>query len=256
MSTTTTLSDYLVWAGMSKTQAQIFVYLYQYGPKPASAVARTIGGERTNTYKLIETMIRQWYIAPTTIRGVKQFFVADKHVLRHHIEHEKSQITTKEQFLPHIEQWLAQLDQERISPLPVMRFFQGGNEIKSMIHDMTTQITSQNLKMIRLFATNTLESQVGSIWFGEYGNELIEFVDSQKIAVETHIVNGIMLLEQMIQSYDTRILSDLPAWQSSLMIVLIWSISYIMIFKHQPAWIKIESPELSQVLGFFLKTTR
>ncbi|HMY81156.1 MAG TPA: helix-turn-helix domain-containing protein [Candidatus Absconditabacterales bacterium] len=248
-----TISEYLISLGLSSSQAMIFVYLYQYGPKPASSVARNIGGERTNVYKLIETMIRQGYLAQTTIKGVKQFFVPDKNVLRNHNEHQKQELTSKEQLLPQLEHALMQIDQERMSPLPAMRFFQGASDIKTMIHDLIQHIHHTSLKMIRLFSTNTIESQVSKDHFGLYTQELMEYIDKQNIVVEMHLGNGIMLLEQMIQSYDISLINQLPAGQSSLMIIVAGSISYIILFKHQPAGIKIESPELSHVLTFFLK---
>jgi hypothetical protein len=69
-------------------------------------------------------MMRHGYISETTIKGTKQFFIADKNVLRNQIEHHKRQLIEKEQLLPKLEQELAQLDLERISPLPAMRFYQ------------------------------------------------------------------------------------------------------------------------------------
>jgi sugar-specific transcriptional regulator TrmB len=55
----TSIYELLKQIGLSFTQAQIFLTLYQYGPKPASSVAKIIGGERTNIYKIIQTLIRQ-----------------------------------------------------------------------------------------------------------------------------------------------------------------------------------------------------
>ena len=57
----------------------------------------------------------------------------------------------------------------------------------------------------------------------------------------------------MVKSYDKHLLSDLPAGQASLMVYIIGSVVYIMLFKAQPAAIKIESQELSDVMGFLLK---
>jgi hypothetical protein len=69
-------------------------------------------------------MIRHGYISETTIKSTKQFYIADKNVLRNQIEHQKKQLIEKEQVLPELEQELLKLDQERISPLPAMRFYQ------------------------------------------------------------------------------------------------------------------------------------
>lgn len=110
--------------GLTSTQSEIFLYLYQFGPKPASSVAKHIGSERTNTYKTIETMMRHGLLAETSIQGTKQFYVPDKQVLRHQIEQQKQLLLAQESLLPELEQSLAQLDTTRLSPLPAMRFFQ------------------------------------------------------------------------------------------------------------------------------------
>lgn len=238
---------------LNEIQSQIFIYLYSHGPKPASAVARNIGGERTNTYKLIETMIRHGYISETTIKSTKQFYIADKNVLRNQIEHQKKQLIEKEQVLPELEQELSKLDQERISPLPAMRFYQWKSDIELIVKDMIQQIDKQQLKMIRIFSTNTLESQVEQITLEYYASPFIQFLSTQRIHTEIHLANGILLLEHMSIDHEIEILRSLPAGQNSLMIIIIWNISYILLFKHQPAGIKIESPELSEVLKFFLK---
>ncbi len=110
--------------GLTSTQSEIFLYLYQFGPKPASSVAKHIHAERTNTYKTIETMMRHGLVAETILGGTKQFYVPDKTVLRHQIEHQQQTLQTKQQLLPQIEQELARIESDRISPLPAMRFFQ------------------------------------------------------------------------------------------------------------------------------------
>lgn len=80
-----------------------------------------------------------------------------------------------------------------------------------MIHDLIQHIHHTSLKMIRLFSTNTIESQVSKDHFGLYTQELMEYIDKQNIVVEMHLGNGIMLLEQMIQSYDISLINQLPA---------------------------------------------
>lgn len=94
----------LTQLGFTSTQSEIFLYLYQYGPKPASSVAKKIGSERTNTYKIIETMMRHGLVAETNIQNTKQFYIPDKQVLRHQLEHQKQLIQTQETVLLDIEQ--------------------------------------------------------------------------------------------------------------------------------------------------------
>lgn len=238
---------------LTLTQSEIFVYLYQFGPKPASSVAKHIGVERTNTYKTIETMMRHGLVAETIQQGTKQFYIADKAVLRHQIDHHKKTIQAQETLLPTLEQELARLDDGRISPLPAMRFFQWKEQFWPLVDDIIHTIDSHGYKLVRCFATNTLESQVWSQQFGAYAGDLLSYLDTHQIGVELYLGNGILLLEHMIKTYDKDLLQGLPAGQNSLMILVVWSVVYIILFKSQPAAIKIESQELSDVIGFLLK---
>lgn len=247
------LTNSLSQLGLTSTQSEIFLYLYQFGPKPASSVAKHIWSERTNTYKTIETMMRHGLLAETTIQGTKQFYVPDKQVLRHQIEHQKQLVLAQESLLPELEQSLAQLDTTRLSPLPAMRFFQGKDEFGQLIDDMISLITTRDYKLIRCFATNTLESQAWSKTFSSYADRLLTYFEQHQIGVELYLGNGVLLLEHMIKSYDKTLLSDLPAGQASLMVYVIGSVVTIMLFKQQPAGIKIESQELSDVIAFLLK---
>jgi sugar-specific transcriptional regulator TrmB len=61
MSLTQLLSQF----DLTPKQADAFIYLYQYGPKPASTIAKAIGDERTNTYKMLELLVRRGLIAQT-----------------------------------------------------------------------------------------------------------------------------------------------------------------------------------------------
>jgi hypothetical protein len=58
------------------------------------------------------------------VAGTKNFYIPDKNVLRHQIEHQKSLVLQQESLLPKLEQNLSNIDKQRISPLPAMRFFQ------------------------------------------------------------------------------------------------------------------------------------
>ena len=238
---------------LTSTQSDIFLYLYQFGPKPASSVAKHIHVERTNTYKTIETMMRHGLVAETFVWGTKQFYIPDKSVLRHQIEHQQQTLQAKAQILPQLEQELAKIESDRISPLPAMRFFQGKEEFWQLVDDMITIIQRYDYKLIRCFATNTLESQTGSQLFGSYAHHLLEYFETHQIWIELYLGNGILLLEQMIKTYDKSLLHDLPAGQNSLMITIIWPVVYIILFKQYPVAIKIEGQELSDVINFLLK---
>jgi len=49
--------------GFSKKHAEVFLILYKYGARPASFVAKMIGEERTNSYKILQALVREGFIA-------------------------------------------------------------------------------------------------------------------------------------------------------------------------------------------------
>lgn len=57
------ITELLQHVGLSKKHAEVFVLLYTYGAKPASVIARMLGEERTNTYKILQTLVREGFVA-------------------------------------------------------------------------------------------------------------------------------------------------------------------------------------------------
>jgi hypothetical protein len=47
--------------------------------------------------------------------------------------------------------------------------------------------------------------------FGSYASTLLRYLDEHQIGVELYLGNGILLLEQMIKTYDKKLLADVPA---------------------------------------------
>ena len=69
--------------------------------------------------------MRQGLVAETTKQKVKHFYVPNKNVLRDRILHNKKEIEKQEKLLPMIENELSKRDEQRVSPIPKMRFFEG-----------------------------------------------------------------------------------------------------------------------------------
>jgi len=53
------LNKLLTELGFSDKHTEIFLLLYQYGSKPASTIAKMIDIERTNTYKMLQSLLRK-----------------------------------------------------------------------------------------------------------------------------------------------------------------------------------------------------
>lgn len=248
------LKSMLQWIWLTQNQTDIFLALYKYWPKPASSIAKMIWMERTNAYKTLEVLVRQWYLAESNNQGIKHFYVPDKNVLRYRLNSEKEQLEKTEKMLPVIEAELSKLETNRVSAIPKIHFFEGKSWIKALFQDMLHFTLEKKYLVIKLFASNTLESQSRS-WesLKDYAKEFFEKIDKYGIVIDAVLGNGILLLENVVQTSDSDELSKLPAWSSVTNIFVVWSVVYLIIFKEAPVGIKIESEEMSDVLHFLLK---
>lgn len=238
---------------LSKKQWEIFLYLYKYWTKTASIVANAVWWERTNIYKSLQKMTKDWIISQISKRGVKHFYIHDKKVLSNKLKEEEKELLNKTNNLSILESELERLDKENFSTRPSIRFFEWEDWVDLFYKDLQGEIKKSNLLMIKMFASNTLENQTSNT-FSRYSWKFLDNLKSNNINIEMYLWNGIMLLENMIKTYDTSILENLPAWNSSIQTFIFWDFVYIIIFKEIPFWIKIESPEFAQMMHFLLKS--
>lgn len=213
-----------------------------------------IDGERTNTYKLIQVLVRQGLVAETTKKGVKHFYVPNKEVLRQRIEQHKKEIETQEELLPMIEHELTKFDKQRISPIPKMRFFEGKSGMASLFDDMWSLIQKRNYVMIKCIASNTLESQSTSQHqLHDYAAEFFEHIEKHQVHVESYLGNGILTLEQIMKTHDMQVLPGLPAGNAAVNVFVVGDTLYLIIFKQVPFGLKIQSEAFADMMHFLLK---
>jgi sugar-specific transcriptional regulator TrmB len=249
------LADLLSKVGLTAKQAQLFLIIYQYGSKPASTLAKMLGDERTNTYKALQVLIRMGLVAETNKQGIKQFYIPDKQVLRNRIMQQKSDIESQELLLPKIEAELVKFDEQHISPIPKMRFFEGKSGITQLFENILNTVRDKGLLVIKCFATNTIESQSQSQ--KTLAQTIPNFFSELKragIHIDIALGNGIYMLEDIFKSQDIVNLQDSPAGNSSAQIYVVGDSVYLIIFKSIPFGLKIESEELASIMHFFIKT--
>ncbi len=241
---------------LTEKQSEIFILLYKFGAKPASSIAKNIWWERTNTYKYLETMVRKWLIAETRKAGVKQFYVADKKIFRNLLENKKKEVDENLKILPMIESELKKFDEQKVSPIPQMRFFEWKSWIKNMFSDLFNAVKTKKYLVLKMFASNTLESQSLSqfvLW--DYTKNILKDIENEWVSIEAYLWNWIMILESIFKTNDINEISWLPAGSSNINVFILWDLIYIVIFKNIPFGFKIESEEFSSMFHFLLKKT-
>ncbi len=248
------ITELLQNIGLSKKHAEVFILLYKYGASPASFIARMLGEERTNTYKILQALVREGFIAENIKWNMKHFFIANKEILRNKLEEQKKSIEKQEKILPQIEQKLSELDKEKISPIPKMRFFEWNEWILSLFKDILLETKEKKYSTIKCISSNTLESlSINNRNLEEYVWDFFEELEINKIKIETYLWTGVLTLEQMIKSYEMIDIKSLSVGNNSLNFFIVWEIIYLIIFKQIPFWIKIESSEFSDLMHFMLR---
>ena len=237
---------------LTQKESKIFIFLYQYGKKPASTIARSIGDERTNTYKSLQKLVRNWFISEIVKDNTKLFFIADKKVFQHKLESEIEEIENKKNNLSILENKFEEIGKESFSWKPNVVFFEWVDWIKTFYEDIITQSSEKWYKVIKFFASNTLENKWANK-FWEYSPDFIEKLKKKKILLDIFLGNWISVLEEIVKSQDMWWLSDLPAQNSSIQMFIFWDFVYTVIFKDIPYWIKMESEEYANIIHFLFK---
>ena len=241
-----------IW--LAEKHAEVFILLYKYWAKPASTIAQMLWNERTNIYKTLQVLVKRWLIAENIKWWVKHFFIANKSVLRNKIEQEKENILRQEKLLPEIEKELSYLDETRVSAIPKMRFFEANDWITSLFKDIILITKEKKYKTIKYISANTFESlSINNKNLDEFAWSFFEDIKKQDIKIESYLWSGMLLLEQMIKSYNDEDIKNLSVGNNSLSLFIVWEIVYLIIFKQVPFWIKIESSEFADLLHFMLK---
>lgn len=252
-----TLQTQLQKIGLTSTQSAIFLALYQYGAKPASTIAKMIGGERTNIYKSLQTMVRQGRVAETKKWGTKHFFVADPDIIDHKLQEQARELQQKQQLLPAISLQLKQLRQSNISPIPPMQLYEGKQGIKQLFADLQHDILDNHFLLVKCFASNTLEAQsTSSYTLNHYAQEFFKNMTDHHVHIDGYVGGGVLLLEQLFHTGDMQEIKELPAGHEAVQLFLAWPYIYTIIFKDIPFGRKVEHQALADMFHFLLKMTK
>ncbi|MEI8091025.1 MAG: hypothetical protein WCG98_01960 [bacterium] len=136
----------------------------------------------------------------------------DKNVLRYAINVQREQVEKNEKLLPIIETELMKLENKRVSPMPKMHFFEGRDGITALFQDMYTSIKTHQYLMIKMFASNTLENQSASaLNLRDYAKDFFDKIQKIGVHIDAYLGNGIMILENILQTQDVQELTGLPA---------------------------------------------
>jgi len=232
-------------------ESEIFKTLYLLGTKPASTIAKYLWYERTTVYKILQNLSRENLVFETHKGGIKHFFIPSIDVLKNYSEAKTQKFSKLSSEYETVKHELLDLWFQKDASIPKITIFDSPIGIKNMHNDILLSAVKNKYISIRLFASNTVDSQVTlSKDMKNSTKELFENLQKNKISIESFLWNGIMLMESISKTYNIDTISDLPASNSAVNIYLVGQVIYIIIFKDSPFGIKIESSDLANTFHF------
>lgn len=247
------LIDHLHDYWLTDHQAKIFVYLYQYWPKPASTVAKVIGTERTNSYKAIQVLVAQWLIAETHIKHIKQFYVPDKHVLRQLIDKQKKAIVDSEKTVEKIEQELHILDQQHDHYIPSIRIFEWKSGMQQFFHHMQEYMMTHHYGVMTRCASYTLDVQsLATHHMDDYMGDFLQRCQEMHISIDMRLGTWILLMEQFTKSMDIWLIPRLPADREAVSLIIAGDTICLLLFGSVPFALTIKSDPFAQMFHVLL----
>ncbi len=236
---------------LSRKEMEVFKALFILWTKPASTVAKYIGYERTSVYKILQRLTEENLVYETYKSGIKHFFIPNIEVLKKYTENKVKKYQKLTDSYEQIRGELLEFEGKKDKNIPKITLFDSSIWVKNM-HENILQTTLEKWYIsIRLFASNTVDSQVTiPEEMKQSSLNLFQSLKESKIHIETYLGNGIMLMESISKTFDIDTISKVPASNSAVNIYLVGGVIYIIIFKDSPFGIKIESDDLANTLHF------
>lgn len=243
--------EYFVNLWFSENEAEIFKTLFTLWTKPASTIAKYLWMERTRVYKTLQRLTKENLVYETYKWWIKHFFIPNIEILKTYAEKKANKYTKLKNDYDTIKAELLEFENKKDKNIPKIVLFDSNAWIVNMHNDILENTLKNKYISIRLFASNTVDSQVSLAQNLKTSTiDLFNKLKESKVNIETFLWNWIMLMENISKTYDIWIIEKLPASNSAINIFLVWNTIYIIIFKDSPFWIKIESDDLAYTFHF------
>ena len=241
-----------LWYG--EKQRKIFLCAYQYGPKPASTIAQLTKTERSYTYKVLQEFVDEHLIRQSVIKWVKHFYVPGSDTLLQAIKQRQEKLSSMEEDYPKVRQQLEQLDTEKIPYVPKMNMYEWPEGIAQWYENMKQYIVQEKILVIKFFGSDIFPSQVDRFQVPEKQyHTFLEFLDQQDIAIQSYIGEWRLTVENIQHTLSVDYLKQLPVGNQSAQLRVVWSIVYMWLFREYPIGLKIQSPDMADMMHVILE---
>ena len=250
------IAQYLAQLWFNDKESGIFVTLWKLWSKPASTIASVCGYERVYTYKVLQKFVSEGIIAETMSKGVKHFWIPSLDLLRQYITRYQNKYITLEEQFSYLQTTFDSLSPSIQTTTPKLQLFEQQSGIKSLFQNIIHEIDSQQLITIKFFGTNTFETQMLSHQtLANYSQDFLNTINNKKLTIQSYLADGSLTMEHITYLETLTTIGKLPAGNHAINIFIVGKVFYLIIYKNEPIWLKIESPELAWAMHFLLEQT-
>ncbi|HLD33036.1 MAG TPA: helix-turn-helix domain-containing protein [Candidatus Peribacteraceae bacterium] len=244
------LTHYLAKLDFTEKERAIYLVLAELGVQPASVIARRCDLDRITTYKHLKKLAERGFVKTYFREGVQCFGIESFDAIEEYLKNgaEKYEALMK-QFPTALNILQSMRSQEDI--IPKLQMFEGEAGIKSLFRDMLHELTSSELKQLRMLSSNTFEERVEDEPLSKTVRAFFEDLRKRKIQVELFEATGGLVPEHLKKVPPAELdLSRLPIARGTSNIFVAGHAVYLATYKGGQVGLKIKQAELSQIFHF------
>lgn len=250
------IASYLHSCWLNEKESDVYVTVWKLWSHPASTIASVAGYERVRTYKTLQKFVTMGIAAETVTKGVTHFWIPSLELLQSYVQRHQTTWNTLEEQFPYIKSAFMNIPNHQHFSAPKIQLFEQTDGLRSLFTDILHTIDQHHLITIKLFATNTFETQIlSNTTIKTYAHNFFEQLNEQKVTMHCFIAEWSLIMEQLTIRDQKKSLDSLPAGNNAVNLFLVGQTVYIIIYKELPIGLKLESPEFAWAMHFLLDQT-
>jgi len=245
--------DFLQNLWYSETEANVFLVIYQYGPKPASSIASLAKIDRTYCYKVIQNFVQDGLVHTSLQKWIKYFWIPNPDVLQISINKKRQSVLALDEQFKEIRQELITLDSKKSWFVPQIKIFEWKEVVARFYDDILQTIKDRNLIVISFFVSNIFVSQASKLFeFSELYREFIQNLEKNRIQIEWYIGEWILVMESVNKVLNYEDIQKIIPWQDAIYSYIVGDSLYILQFRETVVGLKIQSVGMADMFNFML----
>lgn len=193
------------------------------------------------------SLVKQWLVRKTQKNGITSFFVRDVQDLSKQIEKRIENLEYIQKNKSRVIDTIQAIQQEKAN-VPRITIYDNSEWVWSVFDDIYRTIRAQWLIMIRMFASNTYMERNENPDAEKTARTFFERMEREKIGVEVLVGSGNLIMERIETGFKLTDAYGLPASQSSINIIVVGKIVYLILFDRVPQGVKIENEYFADVM--------